>query len=84
MESAQLTGWGNTSAVFYPGGEYEQTIPGVGMLTPEVREVDIERTHRFILVVVCSPGELCRPCQAEEEEKEEELALLRAWAASVG
>ncbi|CAB1104807.1 unnamed protein product [Ectocarpus sp. CCAP 1310/34] len=36
MESAQLTGWGNTSAVFYPGGgEYEQTIPGVGMLTPE-------------------------------------------------
>lgn len=45
-DSAQLTGWGNTSAVFYPGGDYEQTIPGVGILTPDVREVDVERTYR--------------------------------------
>ncbi|CAN0229685.1 unnamed protein product [Ectocarpus sp. 12 AP-2014] len=34
MRSANFTEGGNTTAVFYPGGEYEQVLPGVPRLTP--------------------------------------------------
>ncbi|CAN0042249.1 unnamed protein product [Ectocarpus fasciculatus] len=37
--TANMTGWGNSSAVFYPGGDYEQEIPVEGKLTPDVSEV---------------------------------------------
>ncbi|CAM9707380.1 unnamed protein product [Ectocarpus fasciculatus] len=33
--TANMTGWGNSSAVFYPGGDYEQEIPVEGKLTPD-------------------------------------------------
>lgn len=38
VRSANQTQGGNSSAVFYPGGEYEQRVPGHGMLTPTVRK----------------------------------------------
>lgn len=32
--TSNATEEGKTSAVFYPGGDYEKTIPGIGWLTP--------------------------------------------------
>ena len=36
MESSSTTEGGNTGAVFFPGGEYEQQIPVAGVLTDSV------------------------------------------------
>lgn len=36
LRSATMTEGGNASAVFYPGGEFEQEVPGVANLTHSV------------------------------------------------
>lgn len=40
MRSSNATEGGETGAIFYPGGEYEQIIDGVGRVTPNVSNVD--------------------------------------------
>lgn len=39
MLSSNATEGGATGAVFYPDGDFEQEIPGVGRITPNVRKL---------------------------------------------
>ena len=38
LDSSTTTEGGNASAVFYPGGDYEQEVPVVGKLTEKVTQ----------------------------------------------
>lgn len=39
VRSTNATEGGETDAVFYPGGEYEQRISGIPMITSTVRKI---------------------------------------------
>lgn len=44
MNSSMLTEGGNTTGVFYPGGEYEQEVAAVGKLTEAVSTPPVPST----------------------------------------
>lgn len=56
-DSATMTEGGNASAVFYPGGEFEQEVPVVGMFTTDVSTLGV-LVHacraRRVLASVCN------------------------------
>jgi len=48
LDSSTTTEGGNASAVFYPGGDYEQEVPVVGKLTEKVTQ----RVVRYFSLVL--------------------------------